>query len=274
MQTINKEIEELYYLEVTSNYVVVNDAYHGINIMNYDLNMVRNIELEDNIVINFSIKHKDELLLFCYENECAYYVNLKTDNVCRYDLSDYSDTYFSHIYFWKDNIVYLFADGGDLSLKIDLSSTNLIKLSPSELSELNQQKCYIKLLGEDILSYDNDNSSALIIQNANYCIWNTDTQIAIDMNIPALNQKTDELHSAQIYCKTSYYQDVVVCVSEKAILITKKNRGISYIYPPYESYRFFEGKLSDYNEELFLFALCNDNSSEGSSLLMRYTEFD
>lgn len=274
MQTIKKEIEELYYLEVTSNYVVVNDAYHGISIMNFDLNMVRSIELEEDIVISFSIKHEDELLLFCYENECAFYVNLKTENVCRYDLSDYSDTYFSHIYFWKDNIVYLFADGGELSVKIDLSSAAMIKLSPSEHSELIQQKRYTELLDKDVISYDNDNGSALIIQNANYCIWNTDNQIAIDMNITALNQKTDELPSDQIYCKTSYSQDAVVCISEKTILITIKKRGSSYIYPPYEPYRFFEGKIADNNEEILLFALCNDNSSEGPSLLMRYNEFD
>lgn len=273
MQTIKKELEELYYLEVTSNYVVVNDEYHGISIMNFDLNMVKSIELEDDIVIGFSIKHEDELLLFCYENECAFYVNLKTENICRYDLSNYPDTYFSHIYFWKDNIIYLFADAGELSVKIDLSSADMIKLSPLEHFKLIQQKRYTEFLGKDIISYDNDNGSALIIQNANYCIWNPDNQITKDMNITALNQKTDELPSNQIYCKTSYSQDAVVCISEKTILITIKERGSLYIYPPYKLYRFFEGKIADNNAEILLFALCNDNSSKGPSLLMRYNEF-
>lgn len=272
MQIIKKEIEDLYYLEVTSKYIVVNDLYHGINIMDFDLNMVRSIELEEDIVINFSIKHEDELLLFCYENECAFYVNLKTESVCRYDLSDYKDTYFSNIYFWKDNIVYLFADGSELSVKVDLNSADMIKLSSSDFVGLSLKKQYTELLSKDILSYNNDNGSALIIQNSNYCVWYPDNQIAIDMNIVALNQKKENIPSEQIYCKTSYSQDTVVCISEKVIMVTAKEKEDLYIYPPYELYRFFDGKIADYNGEIFLFALCHDNSSDGASLLMRYNE--
>ena len=270
MQTIKKEIEDLYYLEVTRNYIVVNDAYHGINVMSFDLNIVRNIELEEDFVINFSVKHNDELLLFCYENECAFYVNLKTGKVCRCDLSDYSDKYFSHIYFWKNDTVYLLGDGVELSVKVDLSNEDMIKLSPFELSEFNLQKRYIELLNKNIISYDNDNDSALIVQNANYCIWSINNQISIDMNIPALNQNKDGLPSDQLFCKTYYSKDAVVSISEKTILISVKERGDIYIRPPYELYRFFEGRVADYNEELVLFTLCNDNSSEGLSLLMRY----
>lgn len=274
MQTIKKEIEDLYYLEVTSKYVVVNDSYHGIRVMDFDMNKVKNIELDEDIVISFSVKHEDELLLFCYENECAFYVNLETDNVCRYDLRNYSDAYFLHIYFWKNNTVYLFADGGELSLKVDLNSADIIKLMPSDLSKYNLQKRYTELLGKDILSYDNDNGSALIVQNAKYCIWFFDNQTAIDMNITALNQKKDEISSDQIYCKTRYSQNAVVCVSEKTIMITIKGGTELYIHPPFELYRFFEGKIADHNGEILLFTLCNDNSSEGSSLLMRYKAFD
>lgn len=274
MNTQKKEIEDLYFLEVTANYVVVNDSYHGLSVMNFDLNLVGNVELEDDIVINFSVKHEDELLLFSYENECAFYVNLKTENIHRYDLSKYSDMYFSHIYFWKDNMVYLFANGGELSVKIDLSRADMIKLSPSEFSMLEKKNCYKELLGKNILSYNNDTGSSLIIQNTNYCIWNLENQVVTDMNIAVLSQKKDELPSDQIYCKTSFSQDAVVCISEKTMLIYIKNREDLHIYPPYEMYRFFEGKIANYNKETLLFALCNDNSSEGPSLLMKYSGFD
>jgi len=275
MKTIKKEIEDLYYLELTANYIAVNDAYHGLSVMDFDLNPVRSIDLEDDTVINSSAKHDDELLLFCYENECAFYVNLKTGSICRYDLSKYSNVYFSHIYFWKDNMVYLFADDGEMTVKIDLISTDLVKLSPSEIFAIDKLKRYTELPGKDILSYDNDNSgSALIIQNADYCIWNPENQTITDMDIVALNQKIDELPSDQIYCKMSFSQDAVVCVSEEKMMVNIKNRESSFIYPPYETYRFFEGKLAYYNGGMALFALCNDNSSEGASLLMRYTDFD
>jgi len=55
-------------------------------------------------------------------------------------------------------------------------------------------------------------------------------------------------------------------------MVTAKEKENLYIYPPYELYRFFDGKIADYNGEIFLFALCHDNSSDGASLLMRYNE--
>ena len=111
-------------------------------------------------------------------------------------------------------------------------------------------------------------------KNTNYCIWNPENQVVTDMNIAALSQKKDELPSDQIYCKTSFSQDAVVCISEKTMLIYIKSREDLHIYPPYEMYRFFEGKIANYNKETLLFALCNDNSSEGPSLLMKYSGFD
>ena len=77
MHTMKKEIDDLYFLEVTSKYIILNDSYSGIIIMDFDLNKVNNIELDDDIVIDFSVKHNDEVILFCYENECAFYVNLE-----------------------------------------------------------------------------------------------------------------------------------------------------------------------------------------------------
>ena len=43
-----------------------------------------------------------------------------------------------------------------------------------------------------------------------------------------------------------------------------------YIYPTYASCRFFEGKIVKCSWENVIFALCDDNSSEGPALLLRY----
>lgn len=267
MQAIKKEIDDMYYLETTSNYIVVNDAYHGIIILDFALNTLCNIGLDEDTVINFSIKHKDEMLLFCYENECAFYVNLEKKIIHRYELSDYSDTYFSQIYFWKENEVYLFANGGELCVKLNLSTEELVRLSPSDLSKCILMKQYMELVDKDMHSYDNDKASALIVQNSHYCIWYPDNQTAIDMSIPALNQKKDEIPSDEIYCKTSYSDDIVIHVSEKKIMVALKGEKELYITPPYETYRFFEGKLVQNN---VIFALCNDNSSENSTIIVKY----
>lgn len=273
MHTMKKEIDDLYFLEVTSKYIILNDSYSGIIIMDFDLNKVNNIELDDDIVIDFSVKHNDEVILFCYENECAFYVNLENNNNFRFDLSDYSDIYFSNIYFWNQDKVYLFADSGEIAVIIDLNIGVANRVATSDIDGVNLKKKYSELISKDIISYDNDKRSVLIVTGTNYYILHTDSKIAMDTHITALNQNKNELSSDQIYCKTRYSQDTVICVSEKNIVVLKEEKE-KFIYPPYETYRFFEGKYVERNGEKTLLALCNDNSSEESSLLMKYDDLD
>lgn len=273
MHTMKKEIDDLYFLEITSKYIILNDGYSGIIIMDFDLNKVNNIEFDDDIVIDFSAKHNDEVILFCYENECAFYVNLENNNIFRFDLSDYSDIYFSNIYFWNQNKVYLFADSGEIAVIIDLNIGVANRVATSDIDGVNLKKKYLELISKDIISYDNDKRSVLIVTGTNYYILHTDSKIAMDTHITALNQNKNELPSDQIYCKTRYSQDTVICVSEKNIVVLKEEEE-KFIYPPYETYRFFEGKYVERNGKKALFALCNDNSSEGLPLLMKYDDLD
>lgn len=269
MRTTKKEFSCLNFLDTTSKYVVVNDEYHGIIVIDTSFNEVRRIKLDDDIVVTCSVKHNDEMLLFCYEEECAFYVDLDKSIVHKFDLKDFDDMYFSRIYFWENDTVYLFADGGKKGAIVDLNCMKMIRSSPDGLSESRYFDLFVELNNENILSYDHDNNSALTVRNSHYHILNRNSKIADDMFLP-FSQQEEGIPTDQIYYVMGFLNDMVLCVSELRMKVSVKDDADFFIDPPYEVYRFFGAKVISVDGRTIIFAMSYDNSAEGPFLLMRY----
>lgn len=269
MRTTKIEINNLNFLDTTSKYVVANDEYHGIIVMDTSLNEVRRIELDDDIVVTCSVKHNDEMLLFCYEEECAFYVDLDKSIVHKFDLKDYEGVYFSRIYFWENDTVYLFADNGDKCVIVDLNSMKMLRSSSAELSESGYFDLFVELNNENILSYDHDSNSGLTVRNSHYHILNCKSKTADDMFIPFLQQE-EGIPSNQVYYVMGFLNDMVLCLSELRMKVSVKDGADFFIDPPYELYRFFGAKVMSVDGRTIIFAMSCDNSAEGPTLLLRY----
>ena len=76
MRIYRKQIGELYFLEITPDYVVINDEYRGLVVLNHNFELVRSVSLCEGVLVDQAISHGNELLLFCYDQDCAYYVDL------------------------------------------------------------------------------------------------------------------------------------------------------------------------------------------------------
>ncbi|KAA6473044.1 hypothetical protein [Bacillus swezeyi] len=73
--------KDIYFMEVFSDNIVINDDYEGITVLDAHLNVIKEIGLED-IVIDASFKNTltEELALFFHDEQRLFYFNLKNMN--------------------------------------------------------------------------------------------------------------------------------------------------------------------------------------------------
>lgn len=69
---------DVYFLQVLENKIIINNNYEGIIVLDYELNVLAEIKLLDGICIYSSFNiGKNELILFCPENGKVVYVNIE-----------------------------------------------------------------------------------------------------------------------------------------------------------------------------------------------------
>lgn len=265
---LKKEIEELYFIDVTSNYVVVNDHYQGILILDFDLNIIKSLKLNDDIIISYSITNHNKMLLFCYENECIFFVDLDLLEIKRIEMNMFPDVYFSGLFKWNNDYVYLLGNNGETCIKINLAN----EMAEEVMSNFGNKfkDCFKKLWELNIRAYDSINSTVLIDQDSEYILYDYKNGKMKRLNINSVEESKDNISSDLIYCKTDFSSDAVIRICERNIQILSKDNIVNYLYPPYETYRYSAGKILKINSNNVVFALCCDNSCDGTSLVIKY----
>lgn len=73
---------DIYYLQVIGDRIIINDNYEGIIIFDYKLNILRKIKIYEGICIYSSfIIGENELILFCPEDNNVVYVDIEKSEV-------------------------------------------------------------------------------------------------------------------------------------------------------------------------------------------------
>lgn len=105
---IKIEDNDLYILDIIGNYILINNDYQGISVLNTNLEKIKDISIFEDIAIYSIYKAfiDDKILLYCPDNKCLVYVNLKSSDFSIITLPD-QDIIFSPIYYWKENSIIL-----------------------------------------------------------------------------------------------------------------------------------------------------------------------
>ena len=265
---LKKEFEELYFIDVTSDYIVLNDCYRGLLILDFDFNIVRGINLGDDIAIGYSITTGNKILLFCYENECAFYVDLELLEIKRIEMNSFSDIYFLELFEWNKDNVYLLGDNGEICIKIDLANCTVAEFPNSLNNSLKNH--FREILKYDVYAYDSLNNSVLTVQDEAYVLFDYKNKNFRRMNINKNVERADHMPSDQIYCKTCFNDNTIVRISERNIQIISSGNTIRYLYPPHESYRYNAGRMVKGDNNNAVIALCSDNSCNSAPFVIKY----
>lgn len=268
---IEKEFElktnkDLYALESTNNFIITNDGYSGITILDNTLNIVKNIELFDGITIYFIYKHssKDEVLLFCHDNSCMVWVNLLDFSYKIISLNGIDpNVIFSPIYFWKEDICILTTYKNEFylldneNIEIKKVSNDIIKSNYSEVYNflnkvIEHLPCYPLLgLNKHYIAKDSLDNSIVLINEA---------------------RTTIKLPDNFVYHDIAYINHNIACIGESLIqIIDLKNIKDSKTFLlPEKNYQFLRAKFYFHNKKLNLITLSGGTRTIQNSLITTY----
>jgi hypothetical protein len=125
------ENNDLYVLECHQGTVIVNENYSGIKLYNEKLELNDTIDIFEGILIHAVYKNpnKNEVILYCPDNEVFVYLNLDTSfqKVIKF-IGHMDECGLSNIYFWSGDEV-LFLGGNKKYYKIIIGEFHLQELT-------------------------------------------------------------------------------------------------------------------------------------------------
>jgi hypothetical protein len=253
---------DIYFMEVVGDKIIINDNYKGIYILDNDLNVEKNIKLLDDMIIDTSFKKENEILLCCYENECLIYFRVDT---CDYKVIQLSDELkemsFISLYEWKYDDILLLADNGTIIIQINTINGN-ISVIPNDIIEKSN------------FSICNDWSKLdkYIIHNVYPNIFNV--IVEIDNRLMLMDYKNNVVtelkidyiafHDIEICC------DYIIQISENEILINHKDKSVR-IYPQQQEESFLRCRFITINEDICIVILIGNNTNSLVGAIERYS---
>lgn len=276
MEKQGVKIPELYFLSVTPSFAVVNDGYDGLLILDHELKSRGRLKLGSSVSITHSIAKDDRLILFCCEDECAFFADLNTGYTEKIDMSGFPDVYFASCFIWEHECVYLITCDGEKCIKLDLAHKEPAEVGNTHPAAAELSRRFQTLRSLDYQAYDPESSTALFVQGGKYCLRDLTSREETDLHIPFVYGANEERAIKQgitryLYCKTDFAGDSFIRICEKNVQLRLREGEEEYLYPEQETYSFCGGSIRRINDRDTVFLISSDDSCEDISVLEKYT---
>jgi hypothetical protein len=248
---------DIYFLDVVYDKIVVNDNYDGIQILDSNLNLIKKIKIFSDITIYTSYTNytSKEILLYCPDNECIVYIDLKTsDYKVIYLREGLENLVFSSIYSWiGDDIALSTYKGKFYNVSINEKTLKLIdcsdvgKLYP-ELYEFYQGLSKYKVINV------HQNEYVAVIEDEK-------------SNIAALNYKdrTREILKSTTanFIDMEFTEQIFIIVNEEAIKVVTEYS--EELLQPNENFIFLKARFLKKLGDVFIVILSSSKSNANHS---------
>lgn len=214
------EDNDIYLLEYHKETVIVNNNYLGINLYNMNLELQNSIDIFEGILIHkiYINPNKNEIILYCPDNEVFVYLNLHTMFQKVIHFIEGVDEYgLSNIYYWLGNEV-VFLCGNKRYYKIDTGLFSLMELEKKVIEM--EYSSFLKMLyessehlilegGSETLTYRDRNNNELVYLDYR-------NNIKVTSNIPN-----------KIGHEVIYLHGFFLSVHEEYIQVIKEGKAVS-----------------------------------------------
>jgi len=134
----NFENNDVYFIEIVMNKIIINNNYEGIIILDEQLNVIKSIKLTEQLIIDTAFIKDKEIVLFDYENQRLIYTNLESYDFRTIELSDeFEDIILTPYYEWIDHNLFLINYDSTFIACIDLPKGSAVTMNRDLLGELN-----------------------------------------------------------------------------------------------------------------------------------------
>ncbi|MEO3943961.1 hypothetical protein [Gorillibacterium sp. CAU 1737] len=257
MRNHSQNDNDIYFLEVVSNKIVVNNNYDGIQIFDNDLKLISKVNILDELTIysSFNNYENEEILLFCPENEFIVYIDL---NTCDYKIiylkDDLKNVVFSSIYSWSGNNIILSTYKGEF-YNVSIEENTIKLLDCNEVDKLypTLYKFYQRLSQYKVINI-HQNEYIAIIQDEN-------NDIAVFNYYDQTKQNLKMLVSK--FVNIEFIGRTFAVVNEEEIKVETDYNEESLI--PNEKFTFLRARFFWNMNDIFLVTLSSSKSNDNHS---------
>lgn len=248
---------DIYFIEILSDKIIINDNYNGILILDNNLELIKRLEIFDDITVYSSfINNIDgEILLFCPDNECMVYINVETyEYKVIYLKNGLENLIFSNLYEWNMNQLVLSTYNGKF-YKICIDEKIIQKIDYEEVERLYPKlyEFYQESTKQKVIKVFSDQCIAIIEEEKH--------------NINAFNYKKQTKHAlnnaSSNFIDIEFKEGIFVLVDENIIEIIAAND--KQVMHPDENYIFLKAKFVSKLDCICLVTLSGSNSNVGYS---------
>lgn len=253
---------DVYFMETLADFIVINFDYNGIKFFDFELNLIEQIKWKKEVMIYSSFTYKNELLLFCPDNECLIYIYIEKDRFTYQfiELKDFGKYIFTELYEWKEDNVLLFTYQGEI-LCVDLKKGNVRHLNDQlENKKTLSLKQYISKLSDFNILKVCSQQHVAVIQKEKTKIEFVDYREKIKV---LMRLEKGAYHDWET--KEGY----LVAIGEKKLLVC--HDGGKKEYFPEENTVFLRGKFAKKNGKLYFFLLIGDKSDCQKTCITKYS---
>lgn len=238
---------DIYLLSSTKDYIVINNNYRGLLVLNHDLEFKSNIDLSPDTIIDCVFSHENMLLMFCSERNLFIYIDLVTGYYKQIPI-DVDNWICSPIYEWRGDKVTLFNySGKKLIIDIKYATVYFTEKIHYRMKELISKKIISFNYIEGIAVGGTEEVEVLNCKTGN-----------IICRIPV----EGSYHDYEI--RKSYFMEIGE--SNVVLLSNQKKRRLQ----PNENYFFMRGKFFTNAKEEGIILLSGDKSNVKKCLLEKY----
>ena len=259
MNEIELKNNDIYFMEVLDNIIVINDNYEGILFFNNKFEQIGSMKIMDDLSIYSSFKNGHQIILYCPDNGYLIHINIDLYEYKIIPLLEFNHFMFSEIYDWnKDGLILSDYQGLFVKVNINENIINEIDLKNTRIKSVKE--IYDKLSDFKICKVNVQEKKAIVqISNSIYALVEYKNFIKILEEFEKEDYHDFEI-SKEFWAK----------IGEKKVEVLFKNQKIE-LYPT-NNYIFLRGRFMIMNEVVYLFLLCG-NKAETDNVILKCYQF-
>ncbi len=238
---------DIYFMEIIGKWVIINNDYTGIMILDNHLQLIKKLFLIQELMIYSSFSSSSELLLFCPDNNCLIYINIKFFDFQIISLEGLENLILSAIYKWDQEEVILSSYKKEF-IKLDLNNYSIKKLNLDNSECRKFREDYIKLSRFHVYKIYELEKKAFIKNSFSEVDF-----IKYKGKIEVL-QKISQEDFHDFEAIDNY---ILKIGEEKAVLIHQENKKAYY---PEKNYSYLRGKFLKIGKEIYFYLLSSHNA--------------
>lgn len=249
MNRVEFENNDVYFMEVLKDMILINYNYSGLILFNNNLEQIHKLEVIEGLLIYSSYIHEREILLFCPENKCFVYFDFNLNEKKIIPLKEFEDWIFSPLYIWcRGNV--LLSDYSGHFANVDLKNG---KINMINIYDTVYQRMWVdieKLREYQIYKIFNEKKKALVhFQDSKVRL--------IDYN--------QDIKVIKEFRKENFYEfdwsnGYTAKISEKKIEIIYGNSIITYNSS--NNYNFLRGRIMNFKGRVYIYILSGLKSND------------